>query len=456
MICLCLKINLVTLLQFCLKVFRFRGFLPFVWHSQPCHDAKIRRGGIAWHSAEDEEQESPSFLCCLKRRGVLVVWSWAFLVSLVAVRVGTIVIHFAFSAADAYDHLGELQSTYAITNLTVHLITILLATVLLVVLVWRGDQLALLLHVLSTIVVKHRTVVKGRMTLYPLLTMLVYLLMAGFSIVIVTSIVQENATHGGDAHQNWIRYTQVVKTFISQLFFHLTVTILIMLFHVIAAFLSVSYASILKTLSRSRDLSETPLWDSPVNDLDVLDSDSGMKSDSGNSGKGMTPPLSHPLTQRDILAAASHLKDLHQFQGLVNSYFSLPLSLCIANALMCIISYVFFCTHFFSHPVNPLRVTSRITVIVLHVSSIVSIFTAPDCVLRERDRLREAILWQRMKETHDAKVAEKLDVLAALMETYPGFSVGGLFVITKRNLVGLASFMATYLVILLQFHMGDQ
>ncbi|XP_045124710.1 uncharacterized protein LOC123512389 [Portunus trituberculatus] len=455
MACPCPKINLVTLLQFCLKVFRFRGFLPFVWHSQPCHDAKTRRGGIAWHPKEGEEEESLSLPCCLRRRGSLVVWSWVFVVSLVAVRVATIVIHFAFSAVDAYDHLGDLESTFAITTLTVHLITLLLSTVLLLVLAWRGDQLALLLHVLGTTVVKHRTVGKGKMPLYPLLTMLVYLIMAGCSVIIVTIVVQETSTNGNDTHQNWIIYTQIMKTVISQLFFHLTVTVLVMLFHVIAAILSVSYANVLKTLPRSPDLIETALRDSPVNDLDVLESDGGGRTNSGSGSKAMSPSLNPPLTPRDIHTAACHLRELHHFQGLVNSYFNLPLFLCIANALMCIISYVFFCTHYFDHPVNPIRLANKIIIIILHCNTLVSIFTTPDCVLRERDRLREVILWQRMKETRDAEVAEKLNVLAAVMETYPGFSVGGLFVITKSKLVGLASFVATYLVILLQFHMSD-
>ncbi|XP_071516739.1 uncharacterized protein [Panulirus ornatus] len=73
--------------------------------------------------------------------------------------------------------------------------------------------------------------------------------------------------------------------------------------------------------------------------------------------------------------------------------------------------------------------------------------------LVERQELRNRILVQQMKVPE--AVALKLGRLLQLMDAFPDFNMGGLFILGKSKLVSIASFVATYLVILLQFNLSD-
>ncbi|XP_068230457.1 uncharacterized protein [Palaemon carinicauda] len=70
------------------------------------------------------------------------------------------------------------------------------------------------------------------------------------------------------------------------------------------------------------------------------------------------------------------------------------------------------------------------------------------------DELRFTANQWRMKVS-DPILETKLAYFLDLVDNFPPFSVGRFFVAAKARLIDIASFIATYLIILLQFRAGE-
>ncbi|XP_069935767.1 uncharacterized protein [Cherax quadricarinatus] len=92
----------------------------------------------------------------------------------------------------------------------------------------------------------------------------------------------------------------------------------------------------------------------------------------------------------------------------------------------------------------------RIIFSVSHAFQILVFSSSPDVVTTQVEKLRSMVSRMRMSATQP-KLEKQLTYLLDLLDNYPAFNVGGFYVLAKSRLVDVASFVATYLVILLQF-----
>lgn len=477
------RMRLITLLEVCLKVFRVLGFLPYSWDaSGRCPQTnKPQTPEIAWSSSslinvggDERELSSPAFPCCFKRRQSLVTLSWIFVFIRIAHGFAVITVHAYFLKLDIND-LGNLVTTHNITDLCIHLFSVLLSASLMTVLLLRGDRLAHLLQSLSNIIASHHVVVLSKVDVSVCFVFLLYLLLALVSTVVELQHVEETETH---VVKKQLRYVEDTSFCIVHVLLAFTVMVLILFFRAVAVTLSENYTNILReklprethsdlTKVRPEDCDEEEIeaWklgpegerktdggarERKVNyskqdlisgdphngraansgggrkiyalqDLSSADPYSRMVT-SGDSRKETAPSLS-PLTITDITTAIDQLQDLHQFQHLLNAYFGLPLSLSLVKMILVVVIQAFFA----ANVADRWRLACIFVAIPLDLSLMVHLFSAPESVTLQREKLREAVLLRRLKETSNMELVDKL-----------------------------ASFMATYLVILLQFNQGDK
>lgn len=432
------RTSLITLLDVCLKIFRVLGFLPYSWHASGRYSQtnNTRAHRKAWSSSslrnvnlggKDKKLPSAAFPCCFKRQQSLVAWSWLFVLVLTVHCLSIIAVHVSYISLDVYG-LGSILTTSNIATIAVRFFSVLLPAALMAVLLWRGDQLGYLLQVLSNIVARHRVSVRAKTVPY---LHFVFLLFAMTSVVVTAHQIHQEAVTEVDVVKKQLRYFEDTSYLIVQIFFNLTVTVLVLLFRAVAVILSENYTNILREkLSRETlpDLMKVGPADCGKLDLEAMDPDGGRKTGgdasarkedyalqdlvpaahdngmmassgadgrkvdyalqdlfsadldsgmvtSGDSRKEKAQPPS-PLTTTDITTAAYHLHDLHQFQHILNDYFGLPLALSLVKMMVQVIINVFFA----ASTTNMYGLGCFVVAVTLDVSLLVHLFSAPECV----------------------------------------------------------------------------
>ncbi|XP_063869636.1 uncharacterized protein LOC135105429 [Scylla paramamosain] len=160
-----------------------------------------------------------------------------------------------------------------------------------------------------------------------------------------------------------------------------------------------------------------------------------------------------PATVEDavMVTASSALHIVHHaqhHQHLFNEYFSVPVLLIMARSITSLIFTFFFVildlhNRSFSTTMKLLQDASFILVICL----------APEAVARQRRKLRGELC--RLRVFCSDRLHAKLGRVLELMDDDPNFNVAGYFVVAKSCIIPVTSFISTYLVILIQFHISE-
>lgn len=424
----------ITLLEACLKVFRILGFLPYTWDAfGRCPEInRPQTPEIAWSSSQineegdERELSSPSFPCCFKRRQLLVVLSWIFVLIRVAHGFAIIVVHAFFLQLDV-DDLGNLETTHSITDLCIHFVSVLLSASLMVVLLLRGEQLTHLLQSLSNILATRHVSVLSKVDASVCFVFLLYLLLAVVNTVVELQHVEETENH---VVKKQLRYVEDTSFCFIHVLFAFIVMVLVLLFRAVTVILSENYNNILKEKLPRRTCSDQAKLrpEDCVEKTDALklNPDSGGKTDggvserkasysirdlisggphcgkaayggggrkidalqdlssadphsimviSGDNRKEKASTLSS-LTISDITTAIDQLQELHQFQHLLNAYFGLPLSLSLIKMMLVVVIQAFFA----ANVSDKWRLACIFVAIPLDISLMVQLFSAPESV----------------------------------------------------------------------------
>ncbi|KAG7164622.1 hypothetical protein Hamer_G005007 [Homarus americanus] len=205
---------------------------------------------------------------------------------------------------------------------------------------------------------------------------------------------------------------------------------ILLLFHAISSIILLSYSDVLVTLVRIKDRHLAHIGKpSVVCSVSLLTIDQVGKE---TASDGAFTPLSRspPPLPEDELAAMTHLVHrLQLFQQHFNSYFTTSVIVMMFYSIVSITIIVFGLINLTN--TNFFELLSIVAKLTQFITCLILICCVPDTV------------------------TEKLSRILELLAAYQDFNMGRLFVLAKAKLVTIASFIATYLVILLQFNTSD-
>ncbi|XP_068214470.1 uncharacterized protein [Palaemon carinicauda] len=158
------------------------------------------------------------------------------------------------------------------------------------------------------------------------------------------------------------------------------------------------------------------------------------------------------LSDRQLLDIRNKLLLIHESQRLFNTYFSCIVYLLMLESVVEAISRLYVIAAIIEE--TTWQRIPLFTGIFRNFSFLLFLCLAPEVVNKKRWQILDRIRQDRNNYVMD-DMNKKLGRLLELMEDYPGFNIGNFFIISKRILIQIASFIATYVVILLQFSVND-
>ncbi|XP_050736171.1 uncharacterized protein LOC127008328 isoform X2 [Eriocheir sinensis] len=143
------------------------------------------------------------------------------------------------------------------------------------------------------------------------------------------------------------------------------------------------------------------------------------------------------------------LCDLWHAQMLLNASLGAPILLLMAEMVIGTISNGYYILS------EARRNIQSVVYLVNDSVNLMYLCHAPALMHDQLEEMRYMMKKWRM-ETTDSRTEKELTHLLDLLDSYPSFSVSGYYVLSRARLVDIMSFSATYLVVLLQFHMGER
>ncbi|XP_045123435.1 uncharacterized protein LOC123511526 [Portunus trituberculatus] len=139
---------------------------------------------------------------------------------------------------------------------------------------------------------------------------------------------------------------------------------------------------------------------------------------------------------------------LWRAQKQLNTYFGPPIMVIVVVMILVTIANIY--DIFSTRPVNAYSIVYGLT----DLLNLIYLCCAPGMVHDQLEDLRFVMSKWRL-ETTDSQTEKELMHLLDLVDSYPNFSIGGYFKLSRATLVDILGFSATYLVVLLQFHVGE-
>ncbi|KAF2367381.1 7TM chemoreceptor [Trinorchestia longiramus] len=149
---------------------------------------------------------------------------------------------------------------------------------------------------------------------------------------------------------------------------------------------------------------------------------------------------------------SENVLNLFHLNKMINAYAGSPLTITMTNLVIWLLTSLFYATLW--NTLTPdLRALSLINLIG-SLAPVLYLLNSTECV---KAKLME-ILWILtflINHRSHKEVKEKLEQLKSLLEYCPGFNVMGIFNMARARSVDIFSFVATYIVILLQFSQNE-
>ncbi|KAA0188000.1 Gustatory receptor 9 [Hyalella azteca] len=139
---------------------------------------------------------------------------------------------------------------------------------------------------------------------------------------------------------------------------------------------------------------------------------------------------------------------LFHLNNMINIYSDSPMTVTMTNLIIWLLTSVFYVTLWKTLDIS-LRLLAILNLI-LTLAPLGYILNSTDCLRQQLKNLHWILTFLMNHRTHK-DVHHKLEQLRSLLEQCPGFSVMGIFTMSRARSVDIFSFVATYIVILLQF-----
>ncbi|XP_071516737.1 uncharacterized protein [Panulirus ornatus] len=444
---------------FLLKIIRLMGGLPYTWLrgqskaqvASWCSPASPGGGLVAG----SPPAEVLAFPHSLERRPRLVACSRVFIFLFMAIYT---ILFLARTINTIKDPLGDLSSTESFAVQMIFITLMIISIGKIVYLGVKSRDLARVVDNLHTVLAHTRRYFwKPDQDLFFFMLLISELSYACQVVMMASNAYGLHQSTSASSLITHIKLWQRLAYLVMYFFMDIVVTAAVMLFYSLSAIVPSAYCEVLpdRRSQTPPDQEGGSLPDKvPGNGIarriQVMEADYIPSQGTFPSDERQAPT---PLSIEDVTSAAERLNNLHHFQGLFNNYFTIPVTLGLLSSVVAITGHVFLVSVLAASK-GSMESLSVIIRLLKYVSILVLLFCAPDEIHKKRQELRNRILVQQMKVPEEA-VALKLGRLLQLMDAFPDFNMGGLFILGKSKLIGIASFVATYLVILLQFNLSD-